>query len=475
MSENRPRNWLKISCIGCVGLPCLSLMLGVGIVKCQVEKIGDQLPIELAKLKAMGVGTEPADLKPNPPIPDGENAATLYKKIFEASKKISSQSKSTDGFLLANYTGHPTDTAAYETALARYKPVFDLAAGLPKYRKYSPDRKYKDGFDLLFPEFADMKDLVKKEGARIRYLLQKGRRAEAVSALEVQFSVADHLAQEQTLIGALVCIAIHAIASVNLDVVLEDIQDNETLLARVEDMLNRHGRIPGFRHVMEGEAILGRVSLGKIKSAEDAQSVLYAGTKPTNWEQLVDRVTLGDPSFRRMFEAKHVEAYRRLFQMLPKDERNWVAMDNAMKKFAQGLEADSSIGNRMNQILFPVFDQAAAAFGKMQAEHQVALLAVKLLRARPRGLPQDLTRFGKLATDPFTGMPMGYIRRGDGFKVWSVGGDLHDDGGRKRGPGMSYNDADIVFGYRIGLPFTPPKPLGVPPGSPGAAPGVLGR
>ena len=149
-------------------------------------------------------------------------------------------------------------------------------------------------------------------------------------------------------------------------------------------------------------------------------------------------------------------------------------MDRALKKFAREIEADGSIANRMNQMLFPVFDQAATAFGKMQAEHRVALLAVKLLRLRPTGLPPNLSQFGQLAIDPLTGKTMGYVRRGDGFKVWSVGGDLHDHGGRKRGTGFSYKDQDIVLGYRIGFPAPAPKPVNLPAGSRGTVPGAMG-
>lgn len=474
MSENRNRSWLKISCIGCVGLPCISLILGFGIVKCQAGRIGDQLPVELAKLKAMGVATEPDDLRPNPPIPDAENAAIHYKRIFGEEDRVAAKGKSTDGSLLSAFTGHPSDIPAYEEALKRYQSVFDLASQLPKYDKYAPERKYEDGFDLLFPEFAKLKNLVKRESSRTRYLLEKGRRAEAVEALDVQFSVSDHLAQEPSLIGALVCIAVHAIACANLDIVLTEVQDDTRLLAKIEAMLARHRSSPSFRGAMEGEVVLGRVSLSKISSAKDAQMLLYAEEQPLSWDSAVDRVTLGDPSFRRMFEAKHVEAYRKLFEMLPKDEENWVAISSAMKKFSAQIESDTSLSNRMNQILFPVFDQAATAFGKMQAEHQVSLLAVKLLRMRPQGLPRDLTQFGKLAIDPLTGKPMGYVRKGDGFKVWSVGQDLHDDGGRKRGPGINYIDTDIVLGYRVGFPAPTRKAVNLPAGSPGSPPGVLG-
>ena len=471
---SRSRNWLKISCIGCVGAPCLALLLGAGIVKCQADRIGNQLPVELAKLKSMGIATEPEELLPNPPIPDAENAAEHYKKIFAAADKAAGLGKSTDATLLSNYTGHPSDTASYEAVLKRYQPVFDLAAELPEFKKYAPKRKYEDGFDLLFPEFSKMKELVKRESSRTRYLLDKGRKREALQAIEVQYAVSDHLAMEPSLIGALVCIAINAIANVNLDIFLESIQNDGALLAETEKMLQRHTAIPDFRRVMEGELILSRTSFEKIKSGEDLSALLGQDSGPMTVDTAIDRVTLGNESFRRMFQAKQVEAYRRMFEMLPKDRTDWVAINESMKKFSAQIEADTSVANRMNQIMFPVFDQATIAFAKMEAQNRVALLAVKLLRMRPLGLPRDLSAFGRLAIDPLVGKPMGYVRKGDGFKVWSVGQDLHDDGGRKRAPGLSANDTDFVMGYRIGFPSPTRKAVSLPAGSPGAVPGALG-
>jgi hypothetical protein len=175
-----------------------------------------------------------------------------------------------------------------------------------------------------------------------------------------------------------------------------------------------------------------------------------------------------------MFEAKHVQAYRELFQSLPKNEQDLPAMSAAMKKFTAHIENDDTLANKLNQLLFPVFAQAEAAFAKMQAEKRVSLLAVKLLRMRPEGLPADLSKFGALAIDPLTGKSMLYVRKGGGFKVWSVGGDLNDNGGRKRGTGVNYKDTDIVLGYRIGIPPPTKKPVNLPPGSPSAIPGVVG-
>ena len=462
MSENRSRKWLKISCIGCVGAPCLVLMLCFGWIKCQVSREGAKLPGELAKLRKMGIPTEPENLNPKPPVSDSDNAALIYAKIDEKLEAFKALGDRRYSSLVVQYTGFPGDTPEYQKALVQYEPVFALIESLRTRSRIDFKRDYSKGFDVSFDDFSKLKNVSKMLSSRVRYWIIQKQFGRALQDVEIQYVVANHLSEEPTLIGGLVCIALNAIAHASLDKLLEAIQDVQPLLAKTEAMLLRRQKLPSIRSAFYGELVLGRIGIQQLRSWKSMEYSSEGPGEPSALEKTLDRMTLEDPAFRKMFEARAVAMWRELFENFPKGETDWPAFRKAFKDLDTKVQADNSLQNKVNQILLPVFDQASTAFAKTDASHRVALLAVRLLRMRPNGLPKDLAAFSKLAIDPMDGKPMRYVRKEDGFKVWSIGGDMVDHHGTRSGTGVSYNQTDIVLGYRIGFPVVPSKPVQLP-------------
>lgn len=452
MSEPRSRNWLKISCIGCVGLPCVGLMLTFGFIKCQVSKEGDNLDGELAKLKKMGVPTEPADLVMVPPVPESDNAATIYRQIESETKKIQKNLDRRYTQVISSYSGFPGDKANYETALSKYQPVFALIDQLPTRSRLDYKRDYTQGYDLLLPEFAEIKNVSKLLACRTQYWIERKDYDRALKDIETQYVIANHISGEVMIIGSLVCIAINAIAHNSLDRFLYAIQDNQPILAKTEAMLMRRQKLPSIRRSLSGEVVSQRIAIQNLKSWAEFNYSDHGPGEPDGLQKGLDRLTVQDPAFRRMFEARAMAMWREIYEKAPKDEQDWPAYSKAFREVDKKIQADNSLQNKLNQILFPVFDQASQAFAKADASHRVALLAVKLLRMPPNQRPANLSSFGKLAIDPMDGKPMHYLRKGNGFKVWSVGQDMKDNGGVKMGTGIAYNMTDLVLGYKIGFP-----------------------
>jgi hypothetical protein len=478
MSEHRSRNWLKISCIGCVGAPCLMLMLTFGFVKCQIGKIGNTLEPELAKLQKMGIATEPDQLNPSPSVPDEDNAALIYRQISAEMKRLGTKDRQ-DKKYLENYAGSPTDTPYYVAALKRYDSVYKLIDQLKERKRVDFKRDYKQGFNLLFPEYAEIKGVAKMLMARTRYHVGRGELDAALNDIDTQLAIVGHLSEEPMLIGSLVAIAISSIAYVNIDFYLQAIKDNQPMLAKTEAVLARHQKLPSLRQALIGEMVLGRTAIQSIKSWKDLEMSMGMQDESSGLERSLDRLTMNDPAFRKMFEAKQVQLWREFFEAAPKDPSDYRGYDKAMEALDQKIQADDSLENKLNQMLFPVFSQAGQAMVRCQGQQQTALLAVKLLRMRPTGLPKDLKRFGNLAIDPVTNKPMGYVRKGKGFKVWNAGHDGVDNGGVPyvMGSGQDRTGTDQVFGFDIGLPKPIIKSVNAPSsgfggvGGPGFAPG----
>ncbi len=205
-----------------------------------------------------------------------------------------------------------------------------------------------------------------------------------------------------------------------------------------------------MRRALFGELVMGRIGIQNIRSIRETEMMLTG----EDLSHPLDRFTVQDPSVRRMFEAKLVEAWRKFFEAAPKDPTDFKGINKALAALDAKISADNSLENKLNQILFPVFSQAGNAALKIQGQQRMNLLAVKLLRLRPTGLPTSLKAFGTLAIDPMTEKQMGYDRKGNGFKLWIAGQDGIDNGGVAYIPstGMSRTGTDIVLGFDIGLP-----------------------
>jgi len=91
----------------------------------------------------------------------------------------------------------------------------------------------------------------------------------------------------------------------------------------------------------------------------------------------------------------------------------------------------------------------------MQTHTRLATTALAVERFRqkqgqlPKNLKELVPRFlHEIPTDPFDGKPIRFRRLAEGYVVYSVGADGHDDGGRERPERKRFNDNstyDITF------------------------------
>ncbi|MBC8065144.1 MAG: hypothetical protein H7Y17_09965 [Chlorobia bacterium] len=454
-------------------------MLTFGWVKCQVGKIGDQLPKELAALKKMGVPTEPADLAPNPPIPTGQNAGVLLEELIAELKELRNDANYKKAYneLSSNRKANPEDNPLVVTAIAQFGGYLKKADRLGSFRRLDFHRDYSLGASLMFPEYADIKEIAKWQAARSRLYIKEGNLSGSLSALRSIFAMARQCFDEPTIISALVGIAIDAIGQRAFETHLEAIKANQPALAEARNMLESFQSDFNLKWSLAGEVIMGRIYIQSLRKWNDAMWMDSEGgyeTEPSRPDP-IDRMTLGDPSVRRMFEAKYLELWRKAHEQMPKSNSDWKGIGKAMATIEKTLENDNSAENYLNQILYPVFGQFANAAGLFQARYRLSLLSIRLLQDRVRGLPTDLTRYGQLAIDPMDGKPIRYIRKGGGFKIWSVGRDEVDNKGAKYypGSGMSNQNVDEVMYFFYPEKAPPPRfqaggmstttPIGGPP------------
>lgn len=489
--EPRPRNWFKITCLGCAIVPCLLGFATYGYLKFRVGKLSAELPKELAKLRAMKVPTEAADLAPKTPIADADNAALIYvaleakiKAVEEAEKLPEIKQALAAGPVYDQFTD---DSALVGQGLARREAILkDVIEAASRPECYFA-RDYTKGASVLFPEYAYMKQVCKWLALQAKRQAQAGDLKGALKSLGAAFKISGHLANEPTLIGGLVAVAINAIAMQGLEQVTKIGRNDQAFLAEARKLLETLPPLPDYRKGYGGELVMGRYTIQSLRSLRAILEVgQYNSEEPSAIpkESPLDGFTMGDPSVRRVFEAAYLREWRWVFEHLPANQDDWRAEAAVMGEEETRIDADKSFENRINQVMFPLFTEAPKARAAAMANRRVALLAIRVLQDRPHGYPADLSRYGSIAIDPMDGKPMRYKREGKGFKVWSIDRDLTDDFGLKRIPWSTSSSRtfDYVWTFDGSYP-DPPKPTesrikkassGSPAGSPppGTRPGT---
>jgi hypothetical protein len=453
----KQRKWLKASCIGCAIVPLLLCSVGGIALKLYVRRAAETLPAELAKLRSLGVPTEPADLASVPPVSDDINAAPLYGSIgyqFEAIKASRTSKEIRDA--LARYGGPRSqegDFALVQQGLLKYSDVFNHADKLLTRPQIDFHHDYNKGFKLLFPEFTDQRQLVKWLASKAKLQLETNDPHGALSTIKVMLRVTEHGSQETTLIGSLVCIANHAFAFRSYGEFLDREKADLKLLLEAKKVIEAMHPLANFRRSLGGEVVLARKSIQSLRSFSDLEGEDSGG------ESVLKLLPLSDSGVRQMFEARYCRMWREVYEKFPKDPTDWKSIRHSMADEARKVEEDKSIENTLNRILFPVYDQACLVFAKQQAERKLMILATQILIDKRSHMPRDLSRYGKMAIDPMSERPFGFKVEGSGFRLWSVGRDLVDNGGVIRQPGSKSSNptqgVDVVLGVGTVIPTVP--------------------
>jgi hypothetical protein len=110
-------------------------------------------------------------------------------------------------------------------------------------------------------------------------------------------------------------------------------------------------------------------------------------------------------------------------------------------------------GNIMIKTLTPALSRAHFLKTRAETQRRASLLVTNVMAYRQQhgSLPESLEAFAgrEFVTDPFTGQPFAYLRDGDDFTLYSLGGNGIDDGGVHDPKAEA---SDVVYWPR------PPKP-----------------
>ena len=152
-----------------------------------------------------------------------------------------------------------------------------------------------------------------------------------------------------------------------------------------------------------------------------------------------------------IYEKNLLEFWRKAFTAIDrtKDEpmQTHLALKRVLADEERAAQADK-VGHTLNMILLPVVSSASRKLVTLQTLRRMRTLKIELLKYRlaHNAFPDTLQSFDTTTTtDPFNSKSLRYRREGKGFRLWSIGENLIDDGGKTK---VGDNKrADIVTTY----------------------------
>ncbi|MBI5707341.1 MAG: hypothetical protein HZC36_10180 [Armatimonadetes bacterium] len=408
------------------------------------------LPKEVAAARREGLPLTSEELFVKRPIDPNQNAGPTLANESEAVRKVVTASTSRRVFgSIATGKAGPSELKEAKLLLSKVGPQIDAIVAAAKLPACDFGKDYGLGAKVLFPEFANLKNVVRVLVGRANIAARRGDWGAAERDLVASFRIADMAGREPCLIGALVQIALNAITHTGLRQILKERGGDSRAIAMGERLSRRAVHVD-FRAAFKGDFVLGLSTLRSIKNMREVE-LLAAPSERTDGS--------GPPGFyadgfvgrfKDAWQARYIQFHRRMLARMPRDPQDYLALEAVLKEETAREEAHNDLSYLMNKILIPTVDQAARAAARDLANEAVSEGYWRLLAyGKQHGsFPEKLGDLGSPPIDPFDGKPLKYRKQGKGFLLYSVDRDGKDDGGRKERPkGIEGGTADLVADY----------------------------
>ncbi len=408
-----------------IGIPAVCCIGGIGYVQYQINSVGDGLEAELARTRSLGMPVMPADLTRS--TPDAENAAPDYLKAI-------AMAANGTGNTALDKIGQANSARAKESDKNEAAAAFAEVQGILKLVESATDKPHSDfrkdwsrGYDVLFPEYAELKKFAHLLGYKARQQSKAGDWQGALTTIKRMQRLSLHAGEEAILIAGLVQIACESITHRTFRDVISDHRKNRAFLTTAGTIASQFGPLPEFKKMLKGELVGTRSAIYQVKNFTG-----FSGGGDTDTDAL-GKILGSSRSLRVAFDRKYVESFNNLIEAMPKDPEDWETAAKVSIKHQEAVDSDGSVLNILNRILFPVFEQAALAIGRDQAQRKLTLATIELFERRlatgafPTKLPDK-----PVFIDPFTKKPFGYKPGGKGFLIYSFENDKVDNGGSSK-------------------------------------------
>jgi hypothetical protein len=395
-----------------------------------------------------------------PPVPDAENAALIYEKIFsrlaspegekrmqwlecvpikDGARKVWTGTDDHDNDFITilhslTFWSNASKAAAYFNDLT---PMVEAAVAMPKCRF----KAHGDGYGRMRP-------LLRLLCATAILQARSGNMDKAYSTIEMAFKASQAtLPDNPTLIAVLAKCALITTANDALLDVMKYGAPNARQAQALNSMLDTTDCGPDFTKAVKGERAYGMSAFewageGRLSELWNVTSE-DSGAAPPNW--------LAKPLSIAWHPVLWADGLVYLDYMKRQIEVAALPYRSAKQKLL-----DQSIGRLpryvfLTRIIRPIFAEARLRIDATRAETALTqvVLAAQQYKTQTGTYPASLGELSaktgrKLPQDPFSGKDLIYKRVGKGFHVYSISGNLRDDGGVAPTQQGNWDTGDIV-------------------------------
>lgn len=422
----KPYYWLTGALIACLIVCGLGYMALIAIA----GPDAGQVQVQIARAKELGLPLQPSDLVRK--VDDSENAASRYKLVFERVSKV--EKKVNLGW---SPSKEPAGAAEAEKSLNGDKALVTDIIAAARFPHCDFHKDYSLGAALAFPEISPMKTMGKILCFDAVSKAHKQKINNSVEDLGAAMRLAAHVREEPTIINFLVSISIESMVHGAIARIVDETPRDASTVAALLNLARSFGPLPDIRDSLRSEVVFGQVTISQVHTINDFR--MFGGSPDQSDGNFGVNFSI-PASVRDSWRARHLRMFNQLYSSFPK-ENDWKKMADLMGEVDRKVSEDTSIANKMNQLLCPVFTGTALSVGRMQADRNLTVTMLELLQ-KPT-LPSNLKGFGSEAQDPFGTGQLHYKPKGKGFLLYSVGTDKKDDGGA-RTSGRASMTYDIV-------------------------------
>lgn len=388
----------------------------------------DDLKDQLAAAKREDVPVEPNDVYDEPVPASRDNAASDMRAAFAVLQDPTF--KKAYGLRHDQHTAGPPefDRAKIESILALGAPAITSLEAASKKPRLDYGRNWSLGPNLLFPELADSKRAVSLLVDKAILLNAQGKRKESLQTLQAAGRVSALIGQEPTIISNLVQVASEVIVQRGLESILPDDAKDPDLLDEAEKVVDSFGGPPNIRHAIRGELPSSIIAITMLEKDPKALGEMSGSSFPNQLFRVA--------SVRNRMEARLIENWRGLYKELPSDPLNFDGARTAFKNMSARIDKHAGeVSYYLAGILGAEFSGSVDAMANAEAGRRILRQAIQIYR-HSKAKPE---------IDPFGNRPLRVKQDKADFRIYSIGRDFSDDGGKPRDPKSHSQTTDTVF------------------------------
>jgi len=406
-------------------VPSVYLLITGEIGNFDIIKASRELDTTLKESERLGLPMTAADLEPNPPVPDADNAALV---VAPAALTLPITKDITLPFEVFLPGADPAEREIAINTLNTHRPTLKaIKEGLKRNQWYLA-RNWIEGVFVQFPEYAYYKCATRFLGTEAVRLAKEDKPEEALSSLTAGRRLAKFCSSEPTMNGILVAIACEAMILRFAENLTEIWAQDDAKLNRLAEVLESTNFTIDPRDAFRTDFYM---ALNYTRNYD-----LYGGIRGLGGRSNYDPTSLRKAGPPRSILAKATmtpvaKAWNEFFHKFGDKSTG----PSEWGPFLRAKEDEFDNSDRASVILgsalsFYIGDlDRSIAKQELYPKLSLALIRAVQHRNRTGDFPRSLAEINIDSADPLSGDSLCYVIENEGIQIYSLGPDKVDNGG----------------------------------------------